>query len=172
MLRLLAKVQCGRDDGAQPAVLIDGPIETNSTMNSYQLACFRHSNYGDWTMKKAFLLAAGLALALGSTTASAADVEAGKKVFKKCKACHSLKPGKKKVGPSLHGVLGNKAGQVKGFKYSKAMKKADITWDDASLDAYLTKPRKFLKGTKMSFAGLKKKKDRDNVIAYIKANTK
>lgn len=118
------------------------------------------------------LLAMGLALALGNTTASAADAEAGKKVFKKCKACHSLKAGKKKVGPSLHGVLGNKAGQMKGYKYSKAMKKADITWDDASLDAFLTKPRNFLKGTKMSFAGLKKKADRDNVTAYIKANDK
>ena len=124
-------------------------------------------------MKKAFILIAGLALAaLGGTNASAADVEAGKKVFKKCKACHSLKPGKKKVGPSLHDVVGNKAGQFKGYKYSKALKKADITWDYASLDAYLTKPRKYLKGPKMSFVGLKKKKDRDNVIAYIKANSK
>ncbi len=123
-------------------------------------------------MKKSLLLAFGLALALGSTSASAADLKAGKKIFKKCKACHSLKAGKKKVGPSLSGVLGKKAAQVKGFKYSKAMKKADITWDDATLDAYLTKPKKFLKGTKMAFVGLKKKKDRDNVVAYIKANTK
>jgi cytochrome c len=61
---------------------------------------------------------------------------------------------------------------VKGYKYSKAMKKADITWDDKTLDAYLTKPKKFLKGTKMTFVGLKKKKDRDNVIAYIKDKTK
>ena len=123
-------------------------------------------------MMKSLLLAFGLTLALGGTPASAADLDAGKKVYKKCKACHSLKAGKKKVGPSLHGVLGNKAGQVKGFKYSKAMKAADITWDDASLDAFLTKPKKFLKKTKMSFVGLKKKKDRDNVIAYIKANAK
>lgn len=123
-------------------------------------------------MMKSLLLAFGLTLALGGTPASAADLDAGKKVFKKCKACHSLKAGKKKVGPSLFGVMGNKAGQVKGFKYSRAMKAADITWDDASLDAYLTKPKKFLKGTKMSFAGLKKKADRDNVIAYVKANAK
>ncbi|NKB57780.1 MAG: c-type cytochrome [Alphaproteobacteria bacterium] len=123
-------------------------------------------------MRKSLLVAFGLALALGSTSASAADANAGKKVFKKCKACHSLKPGKKKVGPTLHGVLGNKAAGMKGYKYSKAMKAADITWDDKTLDAYLTKPKKFLKGTKMSFAGLKKQKDRDNVIAYIKENTK
>ncbi len=106
-------------------------------------------------MKKSLLLAFGLALALGSTSATAADLKAGKKIFKKCKACHSLKAGKKKVGPSLNDVLGKKAAQVKGFKYSKAMKKADITWDDATLDAYLTKPKKFLKGTKMAFVGLK-----------------
>lgn len=124
-------------------------------------------------MKKTLLLLAmGLALTLGNTAASAADVEAGKKVFKKCKACHSLKAGKKKVGPSLHGIIGRKSAQMKGYKYSKAMKKADLSWDDATLDAYLTKPKKFLKGTKMSFAGLKKKKDRDNVIAYIKATAK
>ena len=111
-------------------------------------------------------------VAVASPAFAEGDPSKGKKVFKKCKACHSLNPGKKKVGPSLHGVIGNKAGKMKGFKYSKAMKKAEITWDDASLDSYLTKPRKFLKGTRMSFAGLKKKKDRDNVIAYIKANTK
>ena len=123
-------------------------------------------------MMKSLLLALGLVLSFGGATAYAGDIDAGKKVFKKCKACHSLKPGKKKVGPTLHGVIGNKAAQMKGYKYSKAMKKADITWDSASLHAYLEKPKKFLKGTKMSFAGLKKKKDRDNVIAYIKENTK
>lgn len=123
-------------------------------------------------MTKFLAIAFGLALSLSSVSASAADVKAGEKVFKKCKACHSLVAGKKKIGPSLHGVLGKKAGQVAKFKYSKAMKKADITWDDQSLDAFLTKPKKFLKGTKMSFAGLKKQKDRDNVIAFIKEKTK
>ena len=116
--------------------------------------------------------AAALIVVASSAAFADGNAKKGAKVFKKCKACHSLNPGKKKVGPSLHGVIGNKAGKMKGFKYSKAMKKAEITWDDASLDSYLTKPRKFLKGTRMSFAGLKKKKDRDNVIAYIKANTK
>jgi cytochrome c2 len=123
-------------------------------------------------MTKFLAIAFGLALSLSSASASAADVKAGKKIFNKCKACHSLVAGTKKVGPSLHGVLGNNAGQMAKFKYSKAMKKADITWDDKSLDAFLTKPKKFLKGTKMSFAGLKKQKDRDNVIAYIKEKTK
>ncbi len=123
-------------------------------------------------MNKFLLVAFGVALALGSTSASAADLKRGEKVFKKCKACHSLKPGKKKVGPSLHGVIGEKAAGMKGYKYSKAMKGANLTWDDKTLDGYLTKPKKFLKGTKMSFSGLKKQADRDNVIAYIKEKTK
>jgi len=102
---------------------------------------------------------------------AAGNVKAGKKVFKKCKACHSLKAGKKKVGPSLYGLMGAKAGAVSKFRYSKGMKKANIIWNEETLDKYLKKPRKFVKGTKMSFPGLKKKKDRDNVIAYLKEAT-
>ena len=69
-------------------------------------------------------------------------------------------------------VVGRKAGTEKGFKYSKGMRKSGITWDDAALDAFLKKPRKFVKGTRMSFPGLKKKADRDNVIAYLKEHGK
>ncbi|MFT6582352.1 MAG: cytochrome c [Alphaproteobacteria bacterium] len=118
-------------------------------------------------MKFLAILGVSLMMALSGGAASAADAGKGAKTFKKCKACHSLKAGKKKVGPSLHGVFGNQAAKMKGFKYSKAMKKSGATWDAATLDAFLTKPRKFMKGTKMAFAGLKKKKDRDNVIAYL-----
>lgn len=124
-------------------------------------------------MKKPGLYAIvlGCALALASG-AMAQDAAKGKKVFKKCKACHSLKAGKKKIGPDLAELFGRKAGSVKGFRYSKAMKKSGITWDEKSLDEYLTKPRKFIKGTKMSFPGLKKKADRDNLIAFLKASGK
>jgi len=121
-------------------------------------------------MRKIFLLAFGAALVLGAPSAMAGDPVAGKKIFKKCKACHTLKAGKKKIGPSLFGVIGRKAGTAKKFKYSKAMRKSDVTWDDASLDAFLKKPKKYMKGTRMSFPGLKKQADRDNVIAYIKEN--
>ncbi len=115
-------------------------------------------------------LALAFAAALGSGAALAeGDAEAGKKVFKKCKTCHTFDPGKKKIGPHLKGVVGRKAGSVEGYKYSKAMAGADITWDEASLDKFLTKPKKFLKGTKMSFAGLKKEAQRADVIAYLKA---
>lgn len=111
----------------------------------------------------AAVLASGPALAGG-------DAAKGKKVYNKCKACHSLKAGKNKIGPSLHGVMGRAAGAVEGFKYSKAMMKSGLTWDEETLAKYLEKPKKVVPGTKMAFAGLKKKKQRDNVIAYIKEN--
>ena len=116
-------------------------------------------------MKVLAILGVSLMMALGGGAAQAGDAVKGKKVFKKCKACHALKAGKKKVGPSLHGIMGKEAAKMKGFKYSKAMKKSGVTWDEATLDKFLTKPKKFMKGTKMSFAGLKKEADRAIVIA-------
>lgn len=115
----------------------------------------------------AVVLAAAMALASGSAMA-AGDAKKGKKVFNKCKACHAIKAGKKKVGPTLFAIAGKKSGGMKGYKYSKALKASGVTWDDASLDKYLTKPKKFIPKGKMTFNGLKKKKDRDNVIAYLK----
>ena len=116
------------------------------------------------------------AVLLASGQASAADVAKGKKVFNKCKACHSLVAGKKKVGPSLHGVFGRTAGTLKGFKFSKAMKAAGsdrkIVWDAKTLDEYLAKPRKFIPKTRMVFPGLKKEADRQNLLAYLKEATK
>ncbi len=118
---------------------------------------------------KFFAVALASAMALTSATAMAAgDAAKGKKIFKKCKACHSIKAGKKKVGPSMFGVVGSKAGTVKGYKFSKAMKNSGLTWDDATLDKYLFKPKKLVKKTKMIFKGLKKKSQRDDVIAYLK----
>ena len=116
-------------------------------------------------------LALAFAVALGSGAAFAeGDAEAGEKVFKKkCKTCHTFDPGKKKIGPHLKGVVGRKAGSVEGYKYSKAMAGADITWDEANLDQFLTKPKAFVKKTKMTLRGLKKEDDRANLIAYLKA---
>ena len=119
---------------------------------------------------------AKLALALVTATAlmsgaalAAGDAAKGKKVFNKCKACHSLKAGKNKIGPSLNGIIGRAAGSVDGFKYSKAMKGSGLTWDEETLKKYLTKPKKFIKKTKMSFGGLKKESQRADLIAYLKA---
>ena len=107
-----------------------------------------------------FLMSAGSALA--------ADVDAGKKIFRKCKACHTLKAGgKSAIGPNLHGVVGRNAATVDGFKYSKAMKESGLVWDEETLTGYLTKPKEFLPGNKMPFPGLKKPEQIENVIAYI-----
>ncbi len=115
-------------------------------------------------------LALAFAAALGSGTAQAAgDAAAGEKGFTKCKACHTFDPSKKKIGPHLKGVVGRKAGAVEGYKYSKTMAASDVIWDEANLDAFLAKPKKFMKGTKMSFGGLKKEAQRADLIAYLKA---
>ena len=100
------------------------------------------------------------------------DAAKGKKIYNRCKACHSLDAGKNKVGPSLHGVIGREAGMVEGFKYSDAMKDSGVTWTAENLDAYLENPKKFMPKTKMAFAGLKKEKDRQDVIAYLMEATK
>jgi cytochrome c len=124
-------------------------------------------------MKSNIIKVIGIAAALGafgSPALAEGDAAAGEKVFKKCKACHSLEEGKKKVGPSLFGVIGKPAGGVEGFKYSKAMLASGLTWDDETLAKYLTRPKALVPKTKMSFAGLKKEADVANVIAYLKAN--
>jgi cytochrome c len=124
-------------------------------------------------MKNRIVKVIGIAAALAAFSAPAladGDAAAGKKVFNKCKACHALAEGKNKVGPSLFGVLGKPAASVKGFKYSKALKGAGLTWDEETLEKYLAKPKALVPGTRMAFAGLKKEDDIDNVIAYIKAN--
>lgn len=100
---------------------------------------------------------------------AAADPEAGKKVWRKCKACHTIdKGGKKRIGPNLWNIVGADVGAREGFKYSKGMLAFGGQWTYERLDAYLTKPRKVVKGGKMSFVGLKKPKDRANVIAFMR----
>jgi len=114
----------------------------------------------------AVILASALALTSGAAMA-AGDADKGKKVFKKCKACHAIKAGKKKVGPSMFGVVDRKAGTAEGYRFSEAMKASGLTWDEATLDKFLKKPKTLVKKTKMSFAGLKKDSQRADVIAYL-----
>ncbi len=100
---------------------------------------------------------------------AAANIENGKKVFKKCTVCHSIdKGGPNKVGPNLYGVVGANIAGVSGFAYSAAMSSHGGNWDYKALNDYLYKPRDAVKGTKMAFAGLKKVQDRADVIAYMR----
>lgn len=122
------------------------------------------------SLTKTMMMAAVAALVTVSSPSLAADIKAGEKVFKKCKACHVVDAEKNKTGPHLVNIMGRKAGTLESYtKYSKAMVAADVIWDETTLDAYLEKPKKYIKGTKMAFAGLRKEKDRVNVIAYLKS---
>ncbi|MFZ0054765.1 MAG: copper-containing nitrite reductase [Pseudolabrys sp.] len=95
------------------------------------------------------------------------DVATGKLVFRKCQACHWLEPGKNGLGPSLAGLIGKKASGVPNYNYSPAMKGSSLTWDVATLDAYLSDPQRLVPGNKMPFPGLKTENERNAVIAFL-----
>ena len=100
------------------------------------------------------------------------DLTHGEKVFKKCAACHSIvKGGKNNIGPALYNVVGRKVGVVSDYKYSKALSAYEKEWTFEELNGYLIKPAKWIKGTKMAFAGLRKEKDRASVILYLNQNS-
>ncbi len=100
-------------------------------------------------------------------TSYTGDATAGQTKFTACAICHSVKAGENKIGPSLFGVVGRKAGMVPGYSYTPANKNSGLTWTAQVLADYLENPRVKIPGTKMSYAGLKKPQDRANVIAYL-----
>ena len=102
--------------------------------------------------------------------ASPAVAVAGAKpaAFAQCAACHAVEPGKHGVGPSLAGVYGTKSGAIPGYDFSEAMKNANLTWDDATLDSYLANPMKVVPGTRMTYAGMADPEQRKAIIAYLK----
>ena len=103
---------------------------------------------------------------------NAGDLANGKMKFGLCRSCHTITPGGANgVGPNLYGVFGRKAGTHEDYNYSDAVKSAGFVWDAEHLDQWLAKPREFLPGTKMSFAGVKNEKDRVDLIAYLKVET-
>ena len=100
------------------------------------------------------------------------DVASGEKIFKKCAACHSInKGGKNKIGPAVYNVVGRKVGGVADYKYSKALASYDKEWNFEELNGFLLKPAKWIKGTKMAYAGLRKEEDRASIIKYLNENS-
>ncbi|PGH03879.1 cytochrome c [Helicocarpus griseus UAMH5409] len=113
---------------------------------------------------------------LSATNQSHSPGDAGKGagLFKtRCAQCHTLEEGgANKIGPNLHGLFGRKTGQVEGYSYTDANKQKGITWDENTLFTYLENPKKYIPGTKMAFGGLKKSKDRNDLITYLQNETK
>lgn len=111
-----------------------------------------------------------IAMAVGSLAFAAAEVERGARVFSSCIACHTLEPDRHLSGPSLAGVWGRKAGEVATFRrYSEALKRSDLVWDERTLDAWLRSPQKLIPGNAMRFEGLPDERARADLIAFLKA---
>jgi cytochrome c len=120
-------------------------------------------------MKRVTVISAVATICIGTSVASAQDkAKQGETVFKRtCAACHTVEAGKNKIGPSLAGVVGRKAGSAQGFKYSDPMTKSGVTWTEESLDKYIADPKSFIPGNKMAFTGIKKEDERHAVIDYL-----
>lgn len=117
---------------------------------------------------KLLIAAAFLAATSFAATANAQDIAAGKTVFNKCLPCHSIGEGaKNKVGPELNGLDGRKSGTAPGYSYSEANKNSGITWNEKEFKEYIKAPKAKIPGTKMSFAGLSKQSEIDNLWAYV-----
>jgi len=140
-------------------------VQTDTLEKSaYQVIAQGDAEKGDQAIKEVSAVVENALTLLAS-----ADPERGKKVFKKCKACHSAdEGGKNKVGPNLWDIVGRAKGAAAGFKYSGAMTEKGGDWAYQDLDSFLTNPKSFVSGTKMSFSGLKKAADRAAVIAYLR----
>ena len=111
-------------------------------------------------------------IAFSNSALAEGDAKKGKKVFKKCRSCHSLEVGKNGIGPSLNGIIGRAAGTAEGYdNYSTALVESGITWSEEKLRKFVTSPTETIPGTKMSFGGLKREKDKDNLLAYLISNS-
>ena len=136
--------------------------------SAYQVTTIASSDSATTVETNSGILETENIMALFASTSSAD----GKKVFKRCAACHSIsQDGGNKIGPALWGVLGREAGSFPNYKYSKAMSAYGKKWSFEEMNGFLIKPKDWIKGTKMSFAGLKNAKERAAVILYMNENT-
>ena len=121
-------------------------------------------------LRACYLVALG-SLLLSASALAEGDPARGERVFNRCKSCHEVDRDRSRNGPHLIGLFGRVSGAVDGFRYSDAMKQAAIVWDDETLDGYLENPRGYMPGTRMTFAGLRNHRDRQDVIAYLRQAT-
>ena len=160
---------------AEPAPAATAAVEP-AAVETTTVADASPSPHSDATMPAADAAAPAAVVPAAATAAAGedyaaftGDAVAGKKVFIKCLACHSVTQGQNKVGPSLYGIVGRPAGSIAGFNYSAANKNSGITWTEDVMFAYLKAPQQYIKGTKMVFPGLPSGQDRADVIAYLKS---
>ena len=163
-LRLLGDFVYSSESGKEPHAVAEAPEKAGSQEAK------KEPEKAPETANKDATGAAAETASLASLMAGG-DIAKGKKIAKKCAACHSFdKGGKNKVGPNLWGIVGRKIASHEGFAYSDALKaKSSEEWSYESLDAFLTKPKAYIPGTKMGFGGLKKPKDRANVLLFLRS---
>ena len=119
-------------------------------------------------MRRFGIICAAMLVAATSAAAAEGDAARGEKRFEDCASCHAVAADQNGVGPSLHGIFGRKAASLDDFRYSPAMQRSGLTWDDANLHAYIKDPQAKVKGNRMPFGGLSSEADIDDVIAYLK----
>lgn len=144
----------------------------NPAAKSVRIATGPRIRCEDFAVKLPVTIALALALMplTASATATPQELAKGKAQFLRCQTCHALLPtDPKRIGPSLNGIVGRKAGNVEGFRYSKGMAEADFVWTPEKLDAFIKKPRDVVPGTSMVFAGIADPAARQALIAYMES---
>lgn len=173
MAALMLLASCGSQSSKEPAADTTGPDVTVSSGAEEVPAAEAPAAPAEEAVMPASSDEAPAAEAAKVMVAGfTGDPVAGKKAFAQCAACHSVKEGENRVGPSLYGIIGEKAAEVPNFKFSKAMIASNIVWTPEKLFEYLHKPNAMIPGTTMAFAGIPNDQKRADIVAYVVANGK